>query len=175
MPEDVWPAQDASEERRVEALGRWQASLDFGHGDLVLGRGAQQGEAARHGAEHLCGVGHHAQQRLFLERKTKSVAFGKGDGPWEERARGLAKEWASLKENRLCRNRLCKDVFCVCTSYSLIIVIPPVHQLNLWLLVGNLGRVERVQLRKTFSFSLLFFLKQSLCGQGLYAIFRVFS
>ena len=77
---ELWPAQDSPEQRGVEALWGREAALHLGHGHLVLGGGAEQGEAAGHGAEHLGGVGHHAQQGVLLEGQAQRVAFGQSNG-----------------------------------------------------------------------------------------------
>ena len=47
------PPEDSSEERGVEALWGRQPPLDLRHGHFVLGRRAQQREAARHRAEDV--------------------------------------------------------------------------------------------------------------------------
>ena len=49
-------AQYAAEQRRVQALGRREATLHLAHRHLVLGVGAEEREAARHMAEYVrCG------------------------------------------------------------------------------------------------------------------------
>ncbi len=49
------PPEDSSEQRRVETLGRREPPLHLRHRDFVLGRRAQEREAAGNGAEDVGG------------------------------------------------------------------------------------------------------------------------
>lgn len=85
------PAQDSSEQRGIEALRRGQTSLNLSDRHLVLGGGAEEGQAARDGAEDLCRVGHAAQTQAFFSegqgRDRRSVELR-----WDRHCRQKQKE-----------------------------------------------------------------------------------
>lgn len=60
------PAEDSAQQRSVEALGRGEPPLHLPDGDLILGGGAEQRQAAWHRAENLGRVGHGAHAEAVL-------------------------------------------------------------------------------------------------------------
>lgn len=50
------PPQDPAEQRRVQALRRREAPLDFADRHFIFGRGAEKRQAAGHRAEDLVDV-----------------------------------------------------------------------------------------------------------------------
>lgn len=81
------PAQDAAEEGGVETLGGREPSLHLPDRHLVLGGGAEQGEAARHRAEDLVGIRHPSDQAVFVHGQggDGGAVRLRGDGHWETR------------------------------------------------------------------------------------------
>ena len=77
------PAQHAAQQRGVETLGRGQPPLHLGDGDLVLGGGGEEGEAARGGAEHLQGELAQSAPRLLPSRLALTLALLKLSLDWE--------------------------------------------------------------------------------------------
>lgn len=77
------PPKHSAQQRRVEAFRRGQAPLHFCHRDLVLGGGAEKGQAARHRAEDLVGVHHAAEERVLVDGDGGDgvgVRLGEGHG-----------------------------------------------------------------------------------------------
>ncbi len=73
------PSQYSSEQRRVEALRRREPPLHLGHRDFVLGRRAEEGEAARHGAEDVGGGGHEGHEAAVAAGLARVLVPGPDD------------------------------------------------------------------------------------------------
>lgn len=75
------PAEDAAQQRSVEALGGSQAPLHLPNGHLVLGVGAEQREATRDRAEDLGRVGQSGEAEALLPhaqgREGRAVQLGR--------------------------------------------------------------------------------------------------
>lgn len=99
------PAQDAPQEWGIEALWGRQSSLNFSHRHLVLGCGAEQGEASWHWAEDLGWVGHHAQKRLLLIGQGQGATLGKRHRTCSWRKK-KSPAWCQLKAVKNRRNRM---------------------------------------------------------------------
>lgn len=54
----VSPAQYSAQEGGVEALRWGQSSFDLRNGHFVLGRGAEERQSSRDGAEQICRIDH---------------------------------------------------------------------------------------------------------------------
>lgn len=109
---DSWsslPAEDPAEERGVETLGGREPPLHLPDRHLVLGGGAEQGQAAGHGAENLVGIRDPSDQAVLVHgQRGDGGAIGLGgDGHWRQ---GRGREEETMAERtRLCRHG-CWDV-----------------------------------------------------------------
>lgn len=88
------PAENPAEERGVETLGGREPPLHLPDRHLVLGGGAEQREAAGHGAEDLVGIRHPSDQAVLVHGQAGDAgAVGlRGDGHWGTR-RGERRRW----------------------------------------------------------------------------------